>query len=187
MSAADRAKWNAHYADRVGPPGAPSPWLAASARWLPTSGRALDLAGGDGRHALWLAARGLDVTLADISEAALQRARAAAEERGLCLTLTATDFDADPPPPGPWNLIVSCNFLWLPLFDLLPAWLAPGGVLAYSQPTQTNLEKNPSPGPKFLLPAGALPRLVSGLKILDYAEGWFDEGRHEARTIAQRA
>jgi ubiquinone/menaquinone biosynthesis C-methylase UbiE len=49
---------------------------------LPRRGRALDVAGGTGRHALWLARRGLDTTLADVPQVALEKAAAAASEEG---------------------------------------------------------------------------------------------------------
>ena len=48
------------------------------AEQLPMKGRALDVAGGTGRHARWLAQRGLRVTLCDISPVALAAARGSA-------------------------------------------------------------------------------------------------------------
>lgn len=45
------------------------------AEHLPASGRVLDLGGGPGRYAAWLAARGLRVTLADLSPNLLEIAR----------------------------------------------------------------------------------------------------------------
>jgi 2-polyprenyl-3-methyl-5-hydroxy-6-metoxy-1,4-benzoquinol methylase len=46
-------------------------------------GRALDLATGDGRNAIWLAARGWTVTAADFSAVALERARRSASAAGV--------------------------------------------------------------------------------------------------------
>src|SRR5436190_1959205 len=63
---------------------------------------------------------------------------------------------------------------------------APGGMLFYVQPTRKNLERHASPSERFLLEDGALPGLVWGLEILHYEEGWSNEGRHEARLLAQR-
>lgn len=50
----DREKWNARYREE-GPPSPPSPFLVGLDDLLPRRGRALDVAGGTGRHALWLA------------------------------------------------------------------------------------------------------------------------------------
>ena len=71
MPVEDREKWDKRF-EELDPYGdAPSLVLARHESLLPTSGKALDLAGGTGRHACWLAQRGLDVTLADISSQGL--------------------------------------------------------------------------------------------------------------------
>ena len=51
--------------------------------FLPESGRVLDAGGAAGRYSVWLAERGYDVTLADISGAQLAVAREKIAERGL--------------------------------------------------------------------------------------------------------
>ena len=82
MAVADRRTWDARY--RAHEPGLrqPSSSLLAVADLMPLGGRALDVAGGTGRHALWLARRGLDVTLADLSGVALELARREAARAG---------------------------------------------------------------------------------------------------------
>lgn len=55
------------------------------AAWLPPGARVLDLGGGPGRYALWLAARGHRVTLADLAPALLTIARERAATAGLPL------------------------------------------------------------------------------------------------------
>lgn len=54
-------------------------WVQQLTEDLP-AGQALDIAAGEGRNALWLAARGWNVTAVDFSSVALQRARALADE-----------------------------------------------------------------------------------------------------------
>ena len=54
-------------------------WVKDLTQDLP-AGTALDIAAGEGRNALWLAARGWEVTAVDFSVVALQRARALADE-----------------------------------------------------------------------------------------------------------
>ena len=51
-----RERWNQRYRDGAGL-AEPSAFLEDAAAHLPLTGRALDLAGGAGRHALWLARR----------------------------------------------------------------------------------------------------------------------------------
>jgi SAM-dependent methyltransferase len=186
----DAARWDARHRAQTGPL-APSAFLQSVADVLPRpvpgqpAPRALDVAGGRGHNALWLARRGLDVTLADVSSVALERAREAAAAAGLALRLVAVDLEREPPPPGPFELVVSLNFLCRPLVRAVPGLLVPGGVLVYLQPTRRNLERNAAPSARHLLDDGELPGLVAGLRVLRYEEGWFD-GRHEARLVARR-
>jgi SAM-dependent methyltransferase len=181
----DRERWNARYREEREPPEA-SPFLAALDALLPRAGRALDVAGGSGRNALWLARRGLAVTLADVSDVALSLAAGAARAEGLPLATVQVDLEAAPLPAGPWDLVLCAYFLHRPLFAALPAVLVPGGLLVVAHATRTNLERHPRPGPAHLLDDGELPRLVAGLELLHVEEGWLESGRHEARVVARR-
>jgi SAM-dependent methyltransferase len=187
VSEDDRAKWNARWSER-GEPAPPSRWLDQVAALLPARGRALDVAGGSGRHALWLARRGLAVTLTDVSEVAVGRAEAAAAAAGLALAVDRRDLEVDPLPDGPWQIALCFHFLLRPLFAGFAAALAPGGLLLFVQPTVRNLERHPHPGAPYLLAEGELPGLIEavGLEVVRGEEGWLDEGRHEARVVARR-
>jgi tellurite methyltransferase len=186
MPEQDRQKWNARYADKAAAPGEPSRLVTALAPWLPRSGTALDVAGGVGRHAIWLAQRGLAVTLADIAGTGLNLAQERASTAGASITTRETDLETEPFPAGPWDLIFSFHYLWRPLFAVYPQTLAKGGLLVVIQPTIRNLERHAKPPPQYLLEDGELPTLATGLEILRYEEGWLEEGRHEAILIARR-
>ena len=93
MAEADRERWDARYRGHE-PSVRPSSFLTGLEAILPPAGRALDVAGGAGRNALWLAARGLDVTLADLSGTALEIARGRAEAEGLPLHLLPIDLES---------------------------------------------------------------------------------------------
>ena len=178
MPAADRDKWNARWRER-GAPGEPAAVLTAIADHLPSRGRALDAAGGAGRHALWLKARGLTVTLVDVSEVAVSLARQAGIDDA-----RVWDLEEQGVPPGPWDLILSFHYLHRPLYAAYAAALAPGGTLVVVQPTKRNLERHEKPPADFCLDEGELPRLVPGLRVIRYDEDWLEEGRHEARLVA---
>ena len=57
-------------------------------------GRALDIGAGEGGDAIWLAERGWRVTASDVSQRALDRVAALAEERDLPVECHRTDVDA---------------------------------------------------------------------------------------------
>ncbi len=184
MSEEDRQRWNLRYREQTGAL-EPSGFLKSLEARLPRVGRALDVAGGPGHDALWLAGRGLDVTLVDVSDVALERAALAAREAGLPLRTQRVDLEAEPLPPGPFALVLCLNFLWRPLFSAFPGVLAPGGLLVFAQPTRSNLQRNAHPSARFLLEDGELPGLVRGLEIISCSEGWTEQGRHEARLVAR--
>ena len=97
-------------------------------------GRALDVGCGEGADAIWLAARGWDVTAVDVSAVAIGRAQAAAEAAGVTVDWVCGDVLAHPFAPGAYDL-VSLQYPALPkaagepaLRALLDA-LRPGGVV----------------------------------------------------------
>lgn len=185
MSDADRDRWNATWRDA--PSRDVTAFLVEQAHRLPAAGRVLDLAGGPGHDALWLAARGLDATLCDVSDVALSRARTEAAVRGLPLATLHRDLERDGAPPGPWDVVVCFFYLQRDLFSRWPELLAPGGLLLFAQPTRTNLERHPKPGRRFLLEPGELATLVPpGLEVLSLTEGWTPRDVHEARLVARR-
>ena len=77
--------WDARYAAGAPWGAEPNVWVREHAEGL-APGRALDVASGDGRHALWLAGQGWDVDAVDFSAVAVERGRARAEH------LAATDL-----------------------------------------------------------------------------------------------
>ena len=190
MSAEDRLKWDSKHTARGFFPPLPSKLLTAHQAFLPQSpagGKALDVAGGSGRHALWLAERGFAATLVDVSEAGLQIARDEAAARRLDVTTLCADLETDPFPPGPWQVILCFHYLHRPLFAEFAAQLAADGVIMIVQPTIRNLERHSRPSRSFLLEEGELPQLAAknGLHPVVHEEGWSSEGRHEALLIAR--
>ena len=190
MSDLDRDHWNARYLDRSGAIKVqqPEPFLVEVASILPTEGRALDIAGGDGRNGIWLAGRGLDVTVADVSTEALRLAESQARASRVSITTLAIDLDCDPIPPGPWNLVVCVLYLNRPLLAAIADHLGPDGLLLVVHPTVRNLERFDRPGARYLLGDGELPKLLDGWTILRSEESWRTDssGRHDARCLARK-
>ncbi len=186
MSQADFERWEARYA-QPGPAQAVDPFLIDIDNDLPTRGRALDVAGGAGRHALFLAARGLDVTLVDISPTGLDLAVRRARDAGVALGTQALDLETETLPGGPFELVLCTSFLPSSrLWEQMAERLQTRGRLVYVQPTTINLERHAHPGKRVLLEPGTLQTIVAplGLKPIRLEEGWDASGRHTARLLA---
>ena len=105
-----------------------STWVARFAAAIKASGAALDLACGSGRHARYLAELGLQVEAVDRDAAALAQLEGVPRVTTRCADLEA---GAWPYAGCTFDAIVVTNYLHRPLFPLLAAALAPGGVLIY--------------------------------------------------------
>lgn len=153
---------------------------------------AVDLAGGSGGTALWLAAQGVSTTLVEVSVRALEIAHDAAVKSSLQLRTVRADLEAEPLPTAAelgsddgWHALICSNFLHRPLLASLDRLLVGGGIAFVQIATVDNLLHNARPGRRFLVKRGELPDLCGGLEPLSFEEGWFD-GRHEARLVARR-
>ena len=128
--------------------GNPNPVLVTEASGLPP-GSALDAGAGEGADAFWLAERGWQVTAADISGVALERAAKRAGERGLVITWLRADL-ATTPAPATYDLVAT-HYLHVPkaeqpgLFRHLAAAVAPGGTLLVVGHDISDMTKLPRP------------------------------------------
>jgi SAM-dependent methyltransferase len=140
-----RDAWNQRYS------GAELVWTARPNRFLVaetsdlTPGRALDLACGEGRNAVWLAERGWTVTGVDFAGAGLAKARRLAEEAGVEAEWIEADLLDYSPPPGAADLVI-LFYLQVPEADRrailrsAAAAVAPGGTLLLVGHDSSNLE-----------------------------------------------
>jgi len=165
----------------------PAAWLTDHADLLPARARALDLACGRGRNALWLGERCASVLALDRDAAAIDQLRAEALARGLPVTAVVSDLESGvrPLPSASFEVIVVIHYLHRPLFPRLIDALAPGGVLVYETFTRPQAARGKPTNPDFLLEQGELRRLVAPLEILDWREGAF-EARDIASVVARR-
>jgi len=195
-----RAIWQERWAAHDAPAArAPSPWVMHACERLPAGARVADLAGGDGRHALPLAGRGLEVVLVDFAERAVRLARRArgahdATPPGRMHAVVA-DALALPFRPTAFDAIVIVNFLERALFPHLASLLRPGGRLIVETFTTRHLDlvaagraRGPR-NPAYMLAPGELPRLAAPLTVDEYAEVEAMDGpgaRAVARLVAVR-
>lgn len=168
--------------------GEPASWLTQHADLLPASGHALDVACGRGRHARWLASRGLTVDAVDRSVEAIAGLEAERRERQLPIRGRVLDLESGTPDlaPSAYDVIVVVHYLHRPLFPALLAALRPGGLLVYETFTRAQAARGKPTNPAFLLEPGELVRLVAPLTIIAHREGTFDD-RDVASVIARRS
>lgn len=163
----DRADWDHRYDSATLVWGAGPNALVAELLTPLAPGRALDLASGEGRHTLWLAARGWRATGIEQSGVAVRRARELAAAHQPPLTGRATFEEADlvdwRPGPGTADLVLIA-FLHLPAHErrrvLRSAWsaLAPGSHLLVVGHDSRNLDEGAGgpDDPALLYTAGDL-------------------------------
>lgn len=163
-------------------------WVVEHEDLLPSRGRALDVACGRGRHALWLARRGLDVMAIDRDAAAIAWLNDEARRQKLSLRAEVVDLEAGPVELGSnlYDVIVVVHYLHRPLFPRLIEALRPGGILVYETFTRAQAGRGRPRNPDFLLKEGELRELVQPLEIVVEREGNF-EGKMLSSVIARKA
>jgi SAM-dependent methyltransferase len=196
MDIDEKSSWNKKYSEGSHTSLEPDPFLlAAYDEFLRAAspGIALDVAGGVGRHAIWLAQRGWRVKLVDISEVGIKQAAENAKQTGTASSIiteirnlnSGQDFGQEQ-----YDLVIVFFFLQRELFPALLDAIKPGGFLIYKTYT-TEQRRLSSEGaksgpshPMFLLEPNELLRAFSGLRVLHYHETISQKGVAElvART-----
>ncbi len=148
--------------------------------WRIQPGRALDIATGRGRNALYLAERGFTVEAVDISEVALKEAKKRAEKKGLMINLRQADLEDAELPESSYDLIVNFNFLQRNLVPKMKRALKLGGDIIFeTYLIDQRLIGHPK-NPAYLLGHNELLELFRDFRILYYREGKFTEGGRNA-------
>ncbi|SCG65466.1 Methyltransferase domain-containing protein [Micromonospora siamensis] len=141
-----------------------------------TPGRAVDLAAGEGRNAVWLARQGWQVTAVDFSPVAVERGRDLARGSGVTVDWQVADVTRYAPPADSFDLVLIA-YLHLPAADLATvlsharAAVRPGGtvlVVGHDLANLTGGTGGPQ-DPEILLTPESVTRAMSGLRI-DRAE-----------------
>ncbi len=123
MTDKDRKKWDSRYLKRLGGTD-PSPIVKK--HWgLASCGNALDIACGNGRNSIFLAAKGFAVDAVDISTVATNHLAG----RNPHINVICADLDTWDIPQNRYELIINVRFLDRRLFPLIQNGLKSGGVL----------------------------------------------------------
>jgi SAM-dependent methyltransferase len=167
-----RDDWNRRYE------GAELLWSATPNRRLVAAvdglapGRALDVACGEGRNAVWLAEQGWEVTGVDFSEVGLAKARRLAGARGVEVRWVQSDLLAYVPEPAAYDLVVVL-YLHLPagerraVHGRLAGGVADGGTMVVLGHDRTNLTEGIGgpQDPEILLTPEEVAGELAGLTV----------------------
>jgi tellurite methyltransferase len=169
MSEQDRIKWNQRYAEDSYHKNNP---VTLVENWLPRLpvGKALDVACGAGRNAIFLAQAGYQVDAIDISREGLNLARQEAENQGLSINWIEQDLDQAYPFDTDYDLIIVMWYVNLELISILCNCLAPGGYLLCEEHLITDQAVIGPTSLNYRVAPGDLRETVSGLDVLLYEE-----------------
>ena len=151
MDMYDESFWNQRYANPAYLYGTePNMFLAEHCGLL--NGPVLSLSEGEGRNAVFLAERGLEVTGVDISAVALEKAKKLAESRGVEIKTIVADLAAFEPEENHYGSVISI-YAHLPsairhrLYPLIERSLKPNGIVLLEAYSENQLARDTG-GPK---------------------------------------
>ena len=184
MGEKDRKRWDEWYGSEELAMGREPPEVVLECeRCLPRSGRALDIACGEGQVAAWLAARGMSVTGVDISPPALAKARRLASEAGADQRVTLIEWDLEeglPALEGAFDLVTCLRYYQPSLMAHARSLLKPGGLLLLEVRLVTPDSDSP-----FRARPGETLSFAGDLHVHLYREGRIGD-RDGAQLLAQR-
>lgn len=178
----ERASWNQRYREHSHSSLEPDPLLLSGYTefiqpLFPSGGIALDVAGGIGRHAIWLAQRNWKVDLIDISAVGIARAKQNAKNCRADIQFRVEDVKDFSLRRNHYDLILVFFYLERTIFPKLLPSLRPGGLLFYKTYTREQRKFGGGPRhPMYLLKPNELLRAFSKLQILFYQETIWERG-----------
>lgn len=191
----EKALWNQKYREKSHSSLEPDPLLVSAYQEFlggREPGSALDVAGGVGRHSIWLAQRGWSARMLDISEVGIGMARESVQRelgshgKEVLVTAEVADLNATKElGREKYDLVLVFFYLQRELFPALISALKPGGLVIYK--TYTTEQRRFSGGssnrgpshPMFLLEPNELLRAFASLRVLHYHETVAEKGLAE--------
>ncbi|HXG44129.1 MAG TPA: class I SAM-dependent methyltransferase [Gemmatimonadales bacterium] len=163
----------------------PSTWLTWHDYLFKPGMRVLDLACGEGRHALTVAQRGAVVTAVDCDESRLETGREAAGRLGVEVNWQCVDLTGEWPDFGVFDAVLVFNYLDRARMPEIRDRVAPGGLLVME--TYLQWQRALGWGPtddRHLLAPGELARLTAPLETLHGREVFEPVENNKVRAVA---
>lgn len=184
-SDSDKSRWDKMYSKHKGYVFGkePAAYLVEVLSLLP-KGRALDLAMGEGRNAIYLAKKGFNVDGVDISEVAIRKARRLAMEQGVRVKTIIADLNKYQVEAETYDVILDFYFLNRDLIAQIKKGLKKGGVVVFENYTRAHLKYDKAQNKAYLLNNGELKELFKDFEIVKYRE--IDNGKEALASIVAR-
>jgi tellurite methyltransferase len=178
MAIDDQIRWERQHAE--------GRWITAPSRfvqdildsdhWTILPAKALDVATGKGRNALFLASRGFQVTAIDISTVGLEEGRKRARDNSLSIDWQQADLENLQFAAAAYDLIVNINYLQRSLIPRLRSALKPGGHMIFETYLIDQQAAGHPKNPDYLLNHNELLAHFRDYRVLLYREGRFADG-----------
>ncbi len=191
MALDDRARWDEKHAAEHATQ-KPSRFLKEifeADSWPLPKGRALDIATGKGRNAIFLAERGFQVVGIDISPVALETARRISREKSLAIDWQEADLERFDLPQGDYDLVLNLNYLQRSLVPQIKKTLKPGGWVIFETYLTDQSKIGHVTSPAYLLLHNELLDFFRDFRVLYYREGKFPQSsgsEFRAGLLAQK-
>ncbi len=161
----------------------PATFLVDNLGLLP-KGRALDIAMGNGRNAIYLAQMGFDVEGVDLSPEAVKSALISAEKAGVNIRARTADLEAEYQiNKDGYDVIICFNYLQRPLIPQIKDGLRKGGMVVYETFIVDQARWGKPKSPDYLLKHNELLNLFRNFRCLRYREGIIENGQ-DRRAVA---
>lgn len=184
----DRLFWNKRYDTETYILGKePVEFLKEYINILPR-GKALDIAMGEGRNAVFLAKNGFEVDGCDVSDIAVKKTLKLAKENNVRVNAFVADLEIYKLPKDTYDVVACFYYLQRSLIPQIKEALKPGGMVIYETYTIENWERG-FEGPKnkdYLLKTNELLDLFKDLTIIYYRELVLDDKKAVASLIARK-
>lgn len=182
MSKSDQNRWNKKYENKISTLSEmPSEWLIRHEKFLKSQpkGKALDIACGNGRNAIYLAKMGFEVDAVDISDVAINWLKTKGIKENLPIFPKIMDLENEDFPNDNYQIILNFNYLQRSLFPKIIENLAPNGLLFFETFGIDHIEVcESSMNRDYVLGRNELLNAFKELNVLRYEEGVFgNKGR----------
>jgi tellurite methyltransferase len=164
----------------------PAQFLVENIDLLPR-GRALDVAMGSGRNAIYLAKMGFEVEGVDTSREAIEEALERAREEGVSIQTRVEDLEKIPYfDEEAYDLVICFNYLQRSLMPQMKNWVKPSGMLVYETFIIDQVQFGKPHNPDYLLRYNELLHTFRGFRVLRYREGVIEGRKAIASILAQK-